>query len=88
MKYKAGDCVIIKPDLEVGKTYGEYNVWFCKDMYDYVGTIQTILRVWDFGASGGRYSLRDVGSFWVDEMILCKIPFSENIILGNHGGSI
>lgn len=81
MKYKAGDYVIINPNLRVGGRYGKYSVMFVRGMRDEIGKIQQIKCVQDFGEMGFRYTIEGSDFFWVDEMIICSIPYSDNLLL-------
>ena len=63
MKYKVGDKVRVKKDLEVGKNYGHYNV--VEDMGKYKGKEFIINEV-----SRSYYRLKNENWFcWTDEML-------------------
>ena len=64
MKYKVGDTVRIKKDLEVGEIYG--GVSFVEEMQQYLGQTTTIIRV-----TPSYYNLKiDKGVWsWSDEML-------------------
>lgn len=69
MKYKVGDKVRVREDLEVGKEYG--NDIFIKDMSLLKGEIVTISDIkYDF------YKLKEDSDKWnwTDEMFSRKIP--------------
>ena len=63
MKFKVGDKVRVREDLEVGKDYGNYYV-VVEDMKEYKGKefiIHEVLR--------NCYRLKDIGYYWTDEML-------------------
>jgi len=64
LKYKVGDTVRIKKDLEVGEIYG--GVSFVEEMQQYLGQTTTIIRV-----TPSYYNLKiDKGVWsWSDEML-------------------
>lgn len=63
MKYKVGDEVRVREDLEVGKDYGNYYV-VVEDMKEYKGKEFIIHEVWR-----NCYRLKDIGYYWTDEML-------------------
>jgi hypothetical protein len=71
MKYKVGDKVRVKQDLEIGKKYGCAD--FTNDMQMYIGKIVTIARVlWVSDGSGdfGYDIVEDKGFYiWTHEML-------------------
>ena len=63
MKYKVGDKVKVRSDLEVGKYYG--SDFFADDMKKYRGKIVTIAAI----ASNNRYYTKEGNRYyWTDEM--------------------
>jgi len=60
MKYKVGDKVRVRNDLEVGKIYGTY---FNEDMAKLIGKEVTISNV-----GGCYYNIKEDGWNWTDEM--------------------
>jgi len=71
MKYKVGDKVRVRQDLEIGKKYGCAD--FTNDMQMYIGKIVTIARVlWVSDGSGdfGYDIVEDKGFYiWTHEML-------------------
>ena len=67
-KYKIGDKVIVKKDLEKGKLYGDYSV--NEDMFSLRGKIVTICNI-----EYGFYMLKeDIHKWcWTDEMFSGKV---------------
>ena len=63
MKFKVGDKVRVREDLEVGKDYGNYYV-VVEDMKEYKGKEFIIHEVWR-----NCYRLKDIGYYWTDEML-------------------
>ena len=63
MKFKVGDEVRVREDLEVGKDYGNYYV-VVEDMKEYKGKEFIIHEVWR-----NCYRLKDIGYYWTDEML-------------------
>ena len=64
MKYKVGDKVRVRKDLEIGKYYGTDA--FIPDMKKYAGKTMIV----DAIISADRYSLKDAGHWnWTDEML-------------------
>lgn len=61
MKYKVGDKVRVRRDLEDGETYGGWDV--LEDMVKMRGEIVTIRRV-----RSSAYELEEKGLMWTDEM--------------------
>ena len=61
MKYKAGDKVRVRRDLEDGETYGGWDA--LEDMVKMRGEIVTIRRV-----RSSAYELEEKGLMWTDEM--------------------
>lgn len=61
MKYKVGDRVRVRRDLEDGETYGGWDA--LEDMVKMRGEIVTIRRV-----RSSAYELEEKGSMWSDEM--------------------
>jgi hypothetical protein len=72
-KYKVGDRVLIRSDLEVGKEYGDVGVkcLFPTWLDGTQGKIATITKTEDFGG-GDRY-VTDLGSYYCNEMIERKV---------------
>jgi hypothetical protein len=64
MKYKVGDKVRIREDLEVGKGYN--NCTFIRDMKKYKGEIATITYCYDDGSYD--IDLDEGAWFWTDDM--------------------
>lgn len=67
MKYKVGDKVRIRNDLEAGKRYG--NGTFESGMRNFIGNVATIEDVDSFN----EYGLEGSGYWWTDEMIECLV---------------
>ena len=63
MKFKVGDKVRVREDLEVGKDYGNYYV-VVEDMKEYKGKEFIIHEVWR-----NCYRLKDIDYYWTDEML-------------------
>ena len=63
MRFKIGDKVRVKKDLEVDKDYGNYYV-VVEDMKEYKGKEFIIHEVWR-----NCYRLKDIGYYWTDEML-------------------
>lgn len=61
MKYKVGDKVRVRRDLEEGKAYGGWGA--LEDMVKMRGVIVTIRRV-----RGSAYELEEKGLMWTDDM--------------------
>ncbi len=75
MKYKVGDKVRVRPDLEVGKTYGADS--FVEPMKEYCGRTTTISTI-DNG--GEKYYLVDCNNWWfTDEMLMPAVPTIQEI---------
>lgn len=70
MKYKVGDKVRIRSDLEVGERYGSKA--FTKNMEQFKEKLVTIINV---GYIDKTYYIKedDMNFFWTDEMIECKV---------------
>jgi hypothetical protein len=66
MKYKVGDKVKIREDLEVGEHYG--NDSFTEEMEQYKGQIATIKEIGGIIYNGYYIDLDDDGWHWTDEM--------------------
>lgn len=68
MKYKVGDKVRIRRDLEVGEIYGDSD--FIETMEQFKGEVVTIIDV-----NETSYNIKEdnIVFFWTDEMIECKI---------------
>ena len=62
MRYKAGDRVILRSDLELDKKYGGY--YFANSMNKNIGQVVKIKDIWDCD-----YILTDGTEFYTDEMI-------------------
>ena len=62
MKFKVGDKVRVRKDLEVSKDYGNCGV--VKDMKEYRGKEFIIDKVWR-----NCYMLKDIDYYWTDEML-------------------
>ena len=62
MKYKVGDKVRVRRDLEEGETYGGWDA--LEDMVKMRGEIVTIRRV-----RSSAYELEETNSMWSDEML-------------------
>lgn len=63
MKYKVGDKVRVRRDLEVGKLYGGYSA--TRDMAAFAGEVVTVSFVY----SSGTFMCAEVGWHWVPEMV-------------------
>ena len=63
MKYKVGDKVRVRKDLEIGKCYG--GVYFRKDMLSLLGYSLTVSSV----NSNGFYVMDNYSRYWTDEML-------------------
>ena len=64
MKYKVGDKVKVREDLEMGKTYGELT--FSTQMREYKGQIVTIETADD---DGYQIEEDELNWYWTDEML-------------------
>ena len=62
-KYKIGDRVKIREDLEVNEKYGAH--YFVDSMYEMRGLTLTIDEVYD----DGTYRVKEIGYNWTEEMI-------------------
>lgn len=74
MKYKIGDKVKIREDLEVGKGYNDCT--FIKDMEQYKGKIATIYYCYDDDSYD--IDLDDGAWFWTDDMLEDCIKKSDS----------
>ena len=70
MKYKVGDKVRIRSDLEAGKRYGDE--FFTKNMGKFKGKLVTIA---DVNETYYKIKEDDVYFSWTDEMIECKVYY-------------
>ena len=74
-KYKVGDIVRIRKDLEYGEYYGSNSV--NEEMLELLGQTAIIEEVVDFSnmlvGQGVEYKLIGSRYLWTDEMIICKI---------------
>ena len=61
MKYKVGDKVRVRKDLEVDKKYGD--VLYSLDMDEFKGEKCVITEIWD-----QSYQINDFGYWWSEEM--------------------
>ena len=64
MKYKVGDKVKVREDLEIGKTYGKLT--FSVQMREYKGQIVTIETADD---DGYQIEEDELNWYWTDEML-------------------
>ena len=71
MKYKVGDKVIIRRDLEIGGIYGSEA--FNKNMEQFKGKLVTIIDVGYIDKTSYTIKEDDMSFFWTDEMIECKV---------------
>lgn len=72
-KFKVGDKVKLRDDLEVGRDYGE--ITFLRDMKDLQGKELTIDRI----SRQGNYILKD-GRFYYSEEMLEKINDTDDLL--------
>lgn len=80
MKYKVGDKVKIREDLEVGKEYNDCT--FIIDMEKYKGKMATITYI--YSDDSYDIDLDDGNWFWTDEMLEdCNTPMTVEDLL-NH----
>ena len=71
MKYKVGDKVMIRRDLEIGGIYGSEA--FNKNMEQFKGKLVTIIDVGYIDKTSYTIKEDDMSFFWTDEMIECKV---------------
>ena len=77
MKYKVGDKVRIRSDLEAGKRYGDE--FFTKNMGKFKGKLVTIA---DVNETYYKIKEDDVYFSWTNEMIECKVYNDLDEFLG------
>ena len=72
MKYKVGDKVRIRSDLETGKRYGDNS--FATSMEQFKGKLVTIIDIVCF-MDKTFYNIKEdtMNFFWTDEMLECKV---------------
>lgn len=63
MKFKIGDKVILNPNLEIGKRYGDE--WFSYSMKELKGKIFTIEKI-----VKGKYQVQENAYYYSEEMLI------------------
>ncbi len=76
MGYKVGDYVLVRNDLVPDEWYGSDT--FIPEMKNCLGRIVYIQSVHPYL---GKYRITGNSWWWTDEMFVCKIPPSDNMVI-------
>ena len=74
MRYKVGDAVRIKKDLQEGNLgLGERSVYINDDMVDFIGKTATIIKVLDDLDYNYKLDIDDGVTYWSDDMLVDNV---------------
>lgn len=76
MRCEVGDCVLVRNDLIPNEWYG--GDVFISEMKNCLGRIAYILRIHPYKR---EYMITGNSWWWTDEMFVCKIPPSDNMVI-------
>ena len=78
-KYKVGDTVFVRPNLQDGQSYGR--MMFINSMTPYIGKVVTIRNVHDCGTEDGyAYYIEGSVCHWTDQMFSGKVTQRKTTI--------